>query len=545
MSFSFIDIEESKNRIIFVVFIFIVLFYFLTTYLILVILENSLVPSSVLSRRGFFFPPASHALIVLIAAFFIALLHWVISTNRLIEKMAQAAGARPIDENDIYHQYFKNIVDEVSVAIGGRKIEAMVIPSAGTNAFALQDFNRRSVIGVTEGLLARLNRPQIEAVVAHEAAHIVCGDSLLATVITSLSELYEEALFKMKAALRGSRGRGSALFFLLYIVLLGMNTLSKMLHFFLSRQREYRADAVGTRLTRNPLSLAEALRLISEHWRGSGAEGARLESIFIVNPRHSWLDEREGLLSIMFSTHPPIKKRINLLLNMAHMDDKTLEANLKNFKRVSPVALAQFKVSEDEEPKKWFVFQESKWQGPFLFDEIMQLEGLRPDHWVRPEGLSRVIPAYEDKELKNIFLKSDGEITEPVCPHCKTGLSEFSYEGVHIFKCSFCSGIFLDHDKISRILIRKDMEFCKEVKKLGETIIKGKKKFILKNKAAKSAWVMDCPRCKQKMHRQFFVYSYPVEIERCLFCSGVWFDKQELEILQYLFENQEQLFAKL
>ena len=60
-------------------------------------------------------------------------------------------------------------MDEVSIAIGGRPIEAMVIRSASMNAFALEDFSGRAIIGITEGLLSRLNRAPIEAVVAHEA----------------------------------------------------------------------------------------------------------------------------------------------------------------------------------------------------------------------------------------------------------------------------------------------------------------------------------------------------------------------------------------
>jgi len=262
-----------------------------------------------------------------------------------------------------------------------------------------------------------INRTQIEAVVAHEAGHIAADDSLSTTVISSLSEIYEESLYRLKISIKKGRGRGVVILLLLYIVLWLMHFLSTLLRYFISREREYCADAIAVRLTRNPLSLAEALKLISTHWRGAGSQGERLEAIFIVNPRYSNLEEREGLISDIFHTHPPIKKRINILLDMAHLDEKTLEDNLKNLKRVSPVAVAEFKPRDPNQPKRWFVFQEEKWLGPFLLDALRQLPGLKPDQWVKLEGQDAVMPAYADRELKSLFGQAkQGGFT---CPHCK------------------------------------------------------------------------------------------------------------------------------
>ncbi|MFH1339295.1 MAG: zf-TFIIB domain-containing protein, partial [Candidatus Omnitrophota bacterium] len=96
--------------------------------------------------------------------------------------------------------------------------------------------------------------------------------------------------------------------------------------------------------------------------------------------------------------------------------------------------------------------------------------------------------------------------------------------------------------KISRILIRSDKIFPEESVRLAETILNSKDRYKLKESDAKSAWVINCPKCQRQMHRQFFVYSYPVEIDRCVYCSGIWFDKSELEILQYLYEHKELLY---
>lgn len=542
MPFSFIEIEQKKTKVIGLLFIFIILFYFLTAYVVLLILENSSLFDS--SRGGFRLPPIEHVLVVIVIAFFLGLLHWSISTSNLIEKISIAVGAAPADKKDSYHHVLQNIVDEVSVAIGGRPLEARVIPSVGMNAFAIEDFQGRAVIGVTEGLLSRLSRAQIEAVVGHEAGHIISGDCLSTTVTCALAEIYEETVTRLSAGLRGTRGRGSAILVLVVLAIFIMRFLSTLIRYFISRQREYRADAISVRLTRDPLSLAEALKLISRGWHGEGVEGEKLQSIFIVNPVQNKLDDAEGLAPDMFSTHPPIKSRIDILINMAHMDEKTLEENLKNFKRVSPVAKAEFTSEEPSESQKWSIFIDQKWLGPFSLEELSKLDGFKPDQWIKLEGQeSSVKHAYEDRALMALF-RQGSEDAKWDCPHCKTPLTETIYEGAPVYKCSYCEGVFVEADKISRILIRQDKEFSDETIRIAQGILKEREKFVtgLTKGNLANTWILDCPRDKNKMRRQFFVYSYPVEIDRCATCAGVWFDKQELEILQYIYEHKEQYF---
>ena len=495
--------------------------------------------------RYFTLPSLQHTLIVFVVASVVGLLHWWASTSDLINKICGLIGAVPIDSKDTYHQYLKNIVEEVSVAIGGRPLEAWVLPSVSMNAFALEDFNGRAVIGVTEGLLTRLSRAQIEAVVGHEAGHIISGDCLSTTVTCALAEIYEEGSTHLASGLNKMRGRSSGVLVLVYMILAVMRFFSSLIRYFISRQREYRADAVSTRLTRDPLSLAEALKLISTNWRGSGAQGEKLQSIFIMNPAYNGLDEKEGLFSDMFSTHPPIKNRIGILLNMAHLDEKTLEENLKNFKRVSPIAEVETKIEESDLGRKWFAFIGQEWQGPFGISELKNMPALTPEDWVRPDGSQGVIHAYEDKALLGLFSKDAGagDKEKSLCPHCKVSLEEVTYEGAPMLKCNYCQGVFVEEGKVSRILIRQDKQFSEEIARLGKTLISEKQKFAAKQ-GTDNVWALDCPKCSRKMLRQFFVYSYPVEVDRCAYCGGTWFDKYELEILQYLYENKEVLFKQ-
>ena len=494
-------------------------------------------------RPLFFHPPVGHVYLVLVAAFLLAAIHWYFSTTNLIVKLCSLIGADPIDPKDTYHQYFRNIVDEVSVATGGRSITPMVIRSSYMNAFALEDFNGQAIIGVTEGLLARLNRAQIEAVVGHEAGHIASGDCLNTTVLCSLAEIYEAGLSRAGSGFQNTKGKNIALLISVFLVLAIMELLSRILRCFLSRERELRADAVSVRLTRDPLSLAEALMLITRNWRGEGATGDSIQSIFIVNPRLDELDEQEGIFPDLFSTHPPARKRIDILLSMAHLDAKTLEDNLKNFRRVSPVAKPEFKPDiPAPAAKRWLILDDNKnWGGPFSLEELRKTPGLYPTQWIRPEGEDQAKMMYQEPELKALF---DRQVQgQGACPYCKVGLEEVHYEGAIILKCAYCAGAFAESDKISRILIRQDYLPSQEVVRLGNSIISSNKRSYFKTPEDKNLiWVIDCPKCKNKMRRQFYLYSYPIEIDRCLGCSGIWFDKFELEILQYIYENKKDFY---
>ncbi len=229
MPFSFIEIEQRKTKVIGFLFVFIIFFYFITAYLLLVILDNTAFASLAEHRlSAFIIPSFDHTAIAFGVALIVGLAHWSISTSNLIEKISVSVGAVPVDGKDAYHKYLQNIVDEVSVAIGGRPLEARVIPTVSMNAFALEDFSGRAVIGVTEGLLTRLNRAQIEAVIGHEAGHIVSGDCLSTTVTCALSEIYEEASSRLGCTLKNVRGRGSAIVLLCYLVLVVMRFLSTL-----------------------------------------------------------------------------------------------------------------------------------------------------------------------------------------------------------------------------------------------------------------------------------------------------------------------------
>ncbi len=473
MPYSFIEIERKKNWLIVLVFIFLVLLYFLIAEALWLIIKFFFL----LEARVFEVPPIfsiKELTYVFLISLIIAVFHWYLSTKDMLNRILELLCAVEPDPKDTYHHIFKNIVEEVSVATGGKKIRPYVIPTAGLNAFAISDFKRDAVIGITEGLLARLNRSQLEGVIGHEAAHIASGDSLLATVSSSLFGIYSGLLEVVKRGISHTRraSRGTALLLLIFIVLSISQFINLLLNMFLSRQKEHRADAVSVRLTRNPISLAEALYIISRSWRGVGQIPDSLAPIFIMSPDLNRLEESEGLFSNLFSTHPPTEVRLKILLDMAHSDISTLKSGIRNKQKI------------------------------LIEDGLIEI-----------------------KEAQRFL-----------CPQCNQPLGEILYEGAPVFRCHFCGGVFANRDVVPRIIIREDFAFNPSIERLAEIVLKTYSQGI-KAGNFKVVYKLDCPKCKGKMVRGFFSYGYPIEVDSCQSCQYVWFDKDELETLQFLSER--------
>lgn len=494
MPYSFIEIEKEKSWVIKFVFAFLLVFYFLAAQLLWTITKlffnDFYLPARI--PRLFSF---GELIIVSAVAFAVASVHWYFSTRNMIADVVGMLDARPPDPNDTYHKMFRNVVDEVSVATGGKNISCYIVPSTGMNAFALSDFEGNSVIGVTEGLLSRLNRGQLEAVVGHEAAHIASGDSFTTTVICSLFGIYGalmEGINRITLRSSGDRSeervsvgaRFGAYLLVVYMVLLVIKGANYLLNMFISRQREYRADAVAVRLTRDPLALSEALYLISRGWRGVGVIPDSLSPIFIMAPDTDGLEESEGFFSDLFSTHPPVKNRLKVLLSMAHSDLESLKAGIRQRPR-TPVE-----------------------EMPFALGNEMP----------EPTGADLI----------------------GACPKCGQPLSEVLYEGAPVMKCHYCGGIAAGRDVASRILAREDYSFPDETAETADALMKSHWTSNPPNFFAVTDR-LTCPGCKNKMDRGFFTYGLPVIVDKCLKCGNIWFEKGELEMLQYITEKNRRV----
>ena len=544
MPYSFIDIEKEKKWIIWTVFLFLLMFYFLVAEVLWLITKLYFLAKEIVIHNQPIFSLAEASTVFTIALV-VAFIHWRVSTHNMIDKIVDLLKAQEPDPEDSYHQIFKNVVDEVSVAAGGMNVQGYVIPSSGLNAFAVSDFRGHNVIGITEGLLAKLNRSQLEAVVGHEAAHIAREDSLITTITCSLFGIYSALLSGISIALErpsdrptyGRRSEGGWPYLVIIFVVLSLiQGLCFLLNMFLSRQKETRADAVAVKLTRDPLALAEALYIISRGWRGIGEIPDALSPIFIMSPDYKNIEESEGFFADIFSTHPPIKNRLGMLLDMVHTDASQLPQLIQHKDRVQ-AETGTVPVNQGPE-NKWFMYKDNSWQGPFGVEELLNL-GVNPQSWVSHGDEKTVIQA-SDSNVLNAAL-ADRFSGKPVredapCPRCKQPLGEVLYEGAPVLKCHYCGGIFAHRNTIMRIMVREDFSFSPSIVKSAELALKTSAKDIYRNRFT-VAYELNCPQCKNAMVRGFYSPGYPIAVDKCEQCDAVWFEQSEFEALQYIFEK--------
>lgn len=469
--------------------------------------------------------------------------HWIYSKNRIIKNILNMTRSKEIEPDDIYHKRFKNILDEVEIASGYRyKIKPMVIPTTAMNAYAVQDFKGTRIIGVTEGLLSRLERDQLEAVVAHELAHIISGDCIQNSIACSIIGLYSILLDTItdKKKTRGfsdelkySGGTIIWIFFI-YILILIVRGFTVMFNLWISRTRELRADAIAVRLTRDPLSLAEALYIISRSWHGGGFFAQGIKMLLISNPDDSVMDSYESTIANMLSTHPPIRKRIDILLDMAHAPLDAIKKEKTKQKKLKPVDTCI--------QKRWFVYNNQNWEGPYELKDLAALFWLNPNTWVFPEMGDKVIKLKEVPELMSSFNVRFTQYTDNTasgtgypCPHCKLTLIKTYYEGTGVYHCRCCLGYLVKKDDVIKIISRRETSFSERFEKLAQ--LTRARKNIPFSETINAKFLLTCPVCKCKMSRVFYNILYRIEVDRCHTCQLIWFDKDELELLQYMIEQ--------
>jgi heat shock protein HtpX len=226
-----------------------------------------------------------------------------------------------------------NVVEEMTIAAGLPNVPAVyVIEEAAPNAFATGRDPQHSSLAVTRGLMEMLDREELQGVVAHEMSHIRNYDIRFATLVGILVGMIAlVADFFLRMSFWGGFGRrrgGSsndstgAIMMVVALVLAILAPLAAYsVQFAISRRREYLADASGVELTRNPLGLARALNDIAADPRPLSHANRATAHLYIANPLKNKKDKE---VSGVFDTHPPIQKRIGLLLEMAHVGPEAL-----------------------------------------------------------------------------------------------------------------------------------------------------------------------------------------------------------------------------
>jgi heat shock protein HtpX len=541
MPLTFIDIERRKSWRIGILFIVLVLLYFVVNLAVYAILY-SFIHFSLFDFSGGIIPEISHLLVVFAFSLIIAIIHFSTSTYSAVKYVKKDLGALNPDSEDGIHRQLMNILDEIHVVSGNKvKISGLVIPTLSLNAMSMVDLKGNAVIAITEGLLSRISRAQLEAVMAHEAYHILSGDCLETTVASTLFGIPSSVMENIKRVYsepsRLYDPRIAIPAFMLFIIIWILVNLGHLLNLFISREREYRADAGAVRMSRNPLALAEVLYFLSRNRGGAKFIGEGLENLCIVSPAARRLEEKESWFSDLFSTHPPIRKRIRVLLNMARSSISELGKRWE--KTVS--------VDERKPAHELFYALDGKymWQGPFPLAELLALPWLSTMTWVSGGG-KEVNKASEIPLLNSFFshrVREEGENPSGyICHTCRTPLEKRSYEKTSVHQCRYCGGILVDDSRIPRIIARKSVRYSERIRALARATQSENQKrpYGWKRKTAdlKVVPLLDCPKCGNRMRRVYYTYAYLVEVDRCSLCGVTWFEHDELEILQCLIDNR-------
>ena len=234
---------------------------------------------------------------------------WFFS-DRLVLRMS---GAREVSREEAVELH--RMVEELSSKAGLPKLRVFLIDAPHANAFATGRSPERAAVAVTRGLLEILSPRELRGVLAHEIAHVMNRDVLVATVAAGLATAVTHLAHVLAlSGLFGSRDgeeQGSTAGGLLFMLMAPIG--ATLVQLGISRSREYLADESGSRLSGDPLALATALEKLQAD---AEAEPAQLEpataSLHIVNPFGA-----TGGLTRLFSTHPPAEERIRRLRAMA------------------------------------------------------------------------------------------------------------------------------------------------------------------------------------------------------------------------------------
>jgi len=215
-----------------------------------------------------------------------------------------------------------NVVEEMSIASGLPMPKVYIIDDSAPNAFATGRDPEHATVAVTSGLLEKLDRDELQGVMAHEMSHVANFDirySMLVGILVGTTVLISDFFLRglwfgggRGGGRRGGDGGGQLqiIMILIAVVLAIVAPLfARLLQLSISRQREFLADATAVRLTRNPKGLADALQKISGDREVLEVANRATAHLYIVNPIKRFEKRSEGL----FSTHPPIEERIKIL----------------------------------------------------------------------------------------------------------------------------------------------------------------------------------------------------------------------------------------
>lgn len=225
--------------------------------------------------------------------------------------------AKPASRQEFFDLY--TVTENLSISAGLPMPKIYVIDDPAPNAFATGRDKNHAVVCATTGLLQKLERPELEGVIAHELSHIGNRDILLMSAVVVLvgfvsiiSDMFLRGfMFKGGGGDNDNNKAGGALAILGIVLIVLSPIIATLIKLAISRRREYLADASGALLTRYPEGLARALEKIFAYNQPMKVASTSTAHLFISNPFSG------KSVSNLFATHPPIQERIKILRSMS------------------------------------------------------------------------------------------------------------------------------------------------------------------------------------------------------------------------------------
>jgi heat shock protein HtpX len=237
-------------------------------------------------------------------------------SDKIVLKLAGAKEAKREENFALY-----TAVENLSITAGLPMPKVYIVNDPAPNAFATGRDKDHAVVCATTGLLAILDKTELEGVIAHELSHVGNRDMLLSTVvvvlvgfISILADVFRRSLFFGGfGRSRDNEGEGGAIVMIIGIILSILAPLiAVLIQLAISRKREFLADASGALLTRYPEGLASALRKISEYSKPMIRQSSAIAHLYIADPTGGSKFGKK--ITNLFSTHPPIEERIKALV---------------------------------------------------------------------------------------------------------------------------------------------------------------------------------------------------------------------------------------
>ncbi len=565
----FYAVQRRQSRTSALLLIPLFLFYFLAFFLaasVCLVFVNLLVGGGAGSALS-----AQFLSLNFFAALLVALIHFYDARKLGARFIRERLEAKPPDPTDRYHRRFSNLVEEMRIAAGLPRVDCYVLPSLAINSLALVEAEGTPSVLVTEGLLADCTREELQAAVAHELAHILRGDAFYVGLVCSLANLFERVRQAVEpASAHSSAAAEEQQSYALQLLLGGMVSVSELIMLLLStlmtRQREILADATAVQLCRNPMALARVI--YKAHLKRSfiGDFSSTYGPLLIVPPESEGAGGQEGFWAKLFSSHPPLSKRMELLGGMADTSAAAIveqvwqiqqrredaKGRLRSFEAL-PVQAGGETVEPETEPhevaRPWMALDpEGEWQGPLSLEELLVLPDFSPLMILRNlnGGIEAKARTFGQVHRAMGDLYRSGPVDakrKGRCPRCESALAELDYEGVPLRACPGCGGKLVGTRRVERILARREVAFSRD---LHEKAQRFKERFFVNplrmKEIEREQPNLFCPNCGTKMLSRPYSYAYFVPVDKCLACQHIWFDADELEMLQILIEEKQASF---